>query len=91
MRRKLLRGAIVFVAGVAAAWGVDDLYARLRHEPFADVHVDRVLVVKENFNKVEYDRTDPTTERCVYSLFPHFGHDPCWYLMRHATQFVKVN
>jgi hypothetical protein len=91
MKRNLLRGLIAFVATAAVAYGIDDVYVRMRHEPYADVSVNRVLVVKENFNKVEYDRTDPSTERCVYALFPHSGHNPCWYVMRHATQFVKVN
>jgi len=91
MKRFLFRGAILLAAAAAVAWGIDYVYAKLRHAPFADVKVERVLVVQEKFNKVEYDRTDPTTERCVYSLFPHFGDAPCWYLTRHSTQFVKVN
>jgi hypothetical protein len=91
MRRKLIRVLIGLVVAAAVAYGIDDGYVRVRHEPWADVSVNRVLVVKENFNKVEYDRTDPSTERCVYALFPHSGHNPCWYVMRHTTQFVKVN
>jgi hypothetical protein len=71
-------------------YGCDDIYARLRHEPYADVHIDRVLAVSEKFNKIDYERTSPITERCVYSLFPHFGHNPCWYATRHTLIFVKV-
>ena len=71
-------------------YGCDDLYARLRHEPFADVHIDRYLAVAENFNKIGYEATSPITERCVYSLFPHFGHNPCWYVTRHTLIFIKV-
>ena len=57
---------------------------------FSDVHVDRVLAVAEKFNKIDYARTTPITERCVYSLFPHFGHNPCWYVTRHTLIIVKV-
>jgi hypothetical protein len=71
-------------------YGCDDLYSRLRHEPFADIHIDRYLAVAQKFNKIEYERTDPVTERCVYSLFPHFGHNPCWYVTRHTLRFIKV-
>ena len=71
-------------------YGCDYLYARLRHEPFLDVHVDRVLAVAEKFNKIDYARTTPITERCVYSLFPHFGHNPCWYVTRHTLIIIKV-
>jgi hypothetical protein len=91
MKRILRRTALTLVAVTLIAWGIDEISVRIRHEPYADVPVNRVLVVQDNFNKTEYDRTDPTTERCVYSLFPHAGHNPCWYVMRHATQFVNVN
>jgi hypothetical protein len=72
------------------AYGCDDLYARLRHEPFADIHIDRFLAVAEKFNKIGYEPTSPITERCVYSLFPHFGHNPCWYVTRHTVKFIKI-
>ena len=91
MRRIAGRAALGIVAAAAVAYGVDEVYVRIRHEPYADVPVNRVLVVQDNFNKTEYDRTDPATERCVYALFPHGGHKPCWYVMRHQNQFVKVN
>ena len=71
-------------------YGCDDLYARLRHEPFADIRIERMLAVAEHFNKINYERIDPITERCVYSLFPHFGHNPCWYVTRHAVQIIKI-
>lgn len=91
MKQILKRTAFGIAAAAAAAYGIDDLYIRIRHEPYADVPINRVLVVQDNFNKTEYERTNPTSERCVYSLFPHFGHNPCWYVTRHANQFVKVN
>ena len=91
MKRIVVRTISGIVAAVFVAYGVDDVYVRIRHEPYADVPVNRVLVVQDNFNKTEYDRTDPATERCVYALFPHGGHNPCWYVMRHQNQFVKVN
>jgi hypothetical protein len=72
------------------AYGCDDLYARLRHEPFADVQITRYLAIAEHFNKINYEPTSPITERCVYALFPHSGHDPCWYVMSHTTRFIKV-
>lgn len=85
--------ARILIAAVLLAivvYGCDDLYARLRHEPFADVHVERYLAISEKFNKIDYQRTDPITERCVYSLFPHFGYNPCWYVTRHTLRFINV-
>jgi hypothetical protein len=88
--RRLVRIAIAAVSVAAVIYGGDDLYARWRHEPYADVHIDRILAVTEKFNKIDYERTDPVTERCVYSLFPHFGHNPCWYVTRHTLRFIKI-
>ncbi len=84
---KVLAGAVLLTLIV---YGGDDLYARFRHKPFADVHVDRVYAVSEKFNQLDYVRSTPVTERCVYTLFPHFGHNPCWYVMRHTLKIIKV-
>jgi hypothetical protein len=84
---KIPFAAVLFTLVV---YGGDDLYARLRHEPFADVRIDRILAVAEHFNKIDYERTDPITERCVYSLFPHFGNNPCWYVTRHTLRVIKI-
>jgi hypothetical protein len=83
---KLLLAAVL----LTVVYGCDDLYARLRHEPFADIRVERMLAVAEHFNKINYERIDPITERCVYSLFPHFGHNPCWYVTGHTVQLIKI-
>jgi hypothetical protein len=88
--RLLVRIPIAAVLLTIVVYGCDDVYARLRHEPYADVHIDRVYAVAEKFNKIDYERTTPITERCVYSLFPHFGHNPCWYVTRHTLIFIKV-
>ena len=61
--------------------------------PFLDAQSQQrycILAVAEHFNKIDYERTTPITERCVYSLFPHFGYNPCWYVTRHTVRFIKV-
>ena len=88
--RILLSIPIAALLLTTVVYGCDDLYARLRHEPFADIHIDRVLAVAQKFNKIDYERIDPIPERCVYSLFPHFGDSPCWYLNRYTRQQVNV-
>jgi hypothetical protein len=84
---KILAAAVLLILLI---YGCDDLYARLRHEPFADIHVDRVYAVSEKFNQIDYVRSTPVTERCIYSLFPHAGHNPCWYVTRHTLRIIKV-
>ena len=88
--RNWLKIPLAAAAFTLFVYGCDDIYAHLRHEPFADIHVDRILAVAEHFNKIDYERTDPITERCVYSLFPHFGNNPCWYVTRHTLRVIKI-
>jgi len=78
------------IAFVMVVYGFDYLYARFRKAPFADVHIDQYYAVSEKFNMIAYERGTAVTERCVYSLFPHFGNSPCWYLMRHTLRYIKV-
>jgi hypothetical protein len=88
---RVLRNGLLAIAGSAAIlYALDDLYARFRHAPFADIHIDRYLAVAEKFNKISYERTTSITQRCVYSIFPHFGYRPCWYVTRHTLQFIKI-
>lgn len=89
-RRLFKRASLALVGFAAVLYSTDYLYARFRPAPFADVHIERFLAVAEHFNKIGYERTTPVTERCVYSLFPHFGNAPCWYLTRHTVRFVKI-
>jgi hypothetical protein len=36
--------------------------------------------LKDGKAEVYFDQ--PQTEVCVHSLFPHSGHNPCWYASR---------
>ena len=85
--RKALFAASAFVIVVYA---FDVLYAHLRKAPFANVRIDQYYAVTEKFNMIAYERGTSVTERCVYSIFPHFGNSPCWYLMRHTLRYIKV-
>ena len=88
---RIFRKVLLAVASfLVVLYICDDLYARFRHNPFADVHIDQILAVREKFNKIDYERIDPTTERCVYSLFPHLGNNPCWYVTRHTLRFIDI-
>lgn len=83
----------VLVATIAFAivvYAFDSIYARVRKGPFANVRIDQYYAVTEKFNMIAYERGTSITERCVYSIFPHFGNSPCWYLMRHTLRYIKV-
>lgn len=68
----------------------DDLVARVRHMPGADVEIERYVAVPQKFNRIEYEPATTGTEHCIYTLLPHSGQNPCWYVMRHRVQFVDV-
>lgn len=61
------------------------------HRPqFGSVVVQRYYAVPLKNRSTEYMFDQPVTESCVYSLFPHFGALPCWYLSRHTQQRIKA-
>ncbi len=79
---------------VAAVYAGDYLSLRYRipghREQFGTVQVRRYYAVEMKNHKTEYMFDDPQPQQCVYSLFPHFGAAPCWYLKRHAQQRVDI-
>ena len=69
----------VHTAGAAGAYGAVDM--------------QRLLAIQMKGNKVEYtmDRTQPAQmQPCVYSLFPHAGLKPCWYLERQSRMALPL-
>jgi hypothetical protein len=59
-------------------------------QQFGSVMVRRSYAVPLKSRKTEYMFDPPAPQDCVYSLFPHFGDSPCWYLQKHARQQVNV-
>jgi hypothetical protein len=53
----------------------------------------RLLAIPLKNGKIEYE-IDPLTPEetltCVHSLFPHYGHAPCWYLKPRANQPIPM-
>jgi hypothetical protein len=54
------------------------------------VTVERYYAVPLKNHKTEYMFDSPAAMACVYSLFPHFGDAPCWFLTRHRRQEIKL-
>ena len=59
-------------------------------QQFGAVQVRRSYAVALRNNKVEYMFAEPATETCVYSLLPHLGDRPCWYVNRHQKEEIKL-
>jgi hypothetical protein len=79
---------------LAVVYAGDFLSLRLRiprREPLGSVTVRRYYAVTLKNHKTEYMFDEPESQTCVNSLFPHDGHDPCWYLSRHSRQQININ
>jgi hypothetical protein len=83
----------------ATLWAVDELSFEYKvhtadsGSAFGTVTMRHVLAIELKGGKVEYalDRTQPTqAEPCVYSLFPHAGLTPCWYLTRQSRKAMPL-
>lgn len=86
--------AIVFLA-VGAIYVGDFLSARFaipgHRQIYGTVMVEQTLAVPlKDKKKEEYFFQPAQPETCLYSLFPHFGYPPCWYLQRHTSQRVDM-
>lgn len=60
---------------------------------FGAVDMQRMLAIELKGGKVEYalDRQQQAQVRkCVYSLFPHAGFSPCWYLLRQSRKPIPL-
>lgn len=55
-------------------------------QQFGSVHIQPYLAVPRKDGKTEFILEDPVDQPCVYSLFPHFGDSPCWYLARQRNE-----
>jgi hypothetical protein len=60
---------------------------------FGAVDMQRLLAIQLKGGKVQYtlDQQQPAQmQKCVYSLFPHAGFSPCWYLLRQSRKPIPL-
>lgn len=80
------------LVSAAVAYGLD--WASLEYgiptprPKFAEYKVDQLYTVPNRWKEIEWSRGDSVMERCVNSLFPHYGNNPCWYVSKHP---IRVN
>jgi hypothetical protein len=62
--------------------------------PFESMTRTRILAIAQKSGKTNYqiDQVQPVeTLTCVHSLFPHYSHQPCWYLKPRLNQPIKID
>jgi hypothetical protein len=90
LKRAIVSLVLVFAVIYAADFGWIEYRASSGTEAFGSIQVKRYYAVKQKDGKTEYLFDNPTTETCVNSIFPHWGHIPCWCLSRHTQQRVNL-
>jgi hypothetical protein len=94
MRRPILRVGLAIAALLLVIYAAD--YCSLRYQipggrpQFGQVAIENLYAVQEKNGKTEYEMGQPETDRCVHSLFPHYGCLPCWYVTRHREKRVNI-
>jgi hypothetical protein len=84
---------ISVVAASALVYVVDDASVRSRIArgtaggPLEDVRFYYATALKSGKLEVFWDQ--PQYDVCVRSLFPHLGHDPCWYAHRRTVKEIR--
>lgn len=90
-----MKRALVAVLLLMATLYVCD-YASVRYRiyekrnPLGTVQIQRYYAVRQKDRKTEFIFADPEARTCVYSLFPHLGYSPCWYLGRKKIKRVDA-
>jgi len=94
LRRIALRLLVAGVGLLAIAYGADYCVFRYRlatkRQPFGSVTVEHYYEVAHKDGKAEIIFDPPVQKTCVYSLFPHSGDPPCWFLIRHAEKRTDI-
>ncbi|MBV8810980.1 MAG: hypothetical protein JO033_20110 [Acidobacteriaceae bacterium] len=92
---RLVRRVIAcMVLGAAAIYLIDYALLRIRiatnRSAYGTVTVRPYYAVPRKDHRTEFLFDDPRDETCVHALFPHLGHDPCWYLNRHQERRINL-
>jgi len=92
--RIALRYVRLILAAVVVLYVAEDVFLRFRlHEKQSDAVFSQVPVYdvgEVKGGRVEYYFDQGQTQTCVHAVFPHFGAVPCWYVVRHTAQQVRL-
>ena len=88
------RFALIVAASISFIYAGDYAWVRLRilttHAAYGVVKVRPYYAVRQKNGKDELYFLPSETQVCVQSLFPHFGHNPCWYVNRKKVERIAL-
>jgi hypothetical protein len=91
---KIPRAALFVLMALVLLYAGDYISARFRlpngRQTLGSVDVQVMWAIKQKDGRIDYELGDTETQPCLHSLFPHLGYTPCWYLVRHKNQVIKV-
>jgi hypothetical protein len=84
------RVLLIILAIPIALYLGDAAMVRLRHDATSSMTVHVYYAVGLKGGSTEFDRAEDETQTCSNSAFPQMGHRPCWWLVKHTTQWVEL-
>jgi hypothetical protein len=90
--RWITNAVLVAALLLGAVYAGDYLSVRFpgTREVLGSVQIRPYYAVRKKNKQTELMFLDPRTEVCVHSVFPHFGHKPCWYAERHRDGRIDI-
>ena len=88
MKNAVLMAALV----LGAVYAGDYLSVKFpgTREVLGTMQIRPYYAVRKKNKQTELMFLEPRTEVCVHSVFPHFGHKPCWYAERHRDGRIDI-
>jgi hypothetical protein len=94
LKRFLKTTLALVVSALAVVYACDYAFFRYRsarnRDPYGSVTIRHYYAVQHKNGKTEFLFDPPAAQICVHSLFPHGGHTPCWYLVRHLEPRTDI-
>lgn len=93
--KSALKWAVISLALAAVLTYIGD-YGWLRYRiasgraAYGVVAVSTDYAIHQKNGKTEFQMSDPQSQTCVNSIFPHQGMSPCWYLRRHPEKQIDI-
>lgn len=87
VRQIAVLGVVALCLAALVTYVTDYAVARYRlaqGTALGTVDVARMVAIPQKSGKTEYEYAGAESLTCVRSIFPHFGHAPCWYARRNG-------